>query len=380
MYLTTICSTGVLYLKRKSSELLKNQTFLAMKLSAIFVLAACLQLSAAGYSQRISISGHNMSLEKVFNEIQKQSGYLFFYSDKDLKKAHRVNVDTRKEEMKSVLDEIFLNQPLTYNIIGKTVVVKKAATAQPIVVEVKPTAVTGVVVVQKVITGKVTDKEGNVLEGVSVSVKGSKSGTTTNDKGLYSITIPDGTHVLVFSMVGYTSVEKVVSNETNLDIILDKKANDMGEVVITGYFTKTKQSVTGSQVSVTGDDLRKVGSANFMQALNAFDPSIRMAPNTAFGSDPNRVPDITIRGENGFDLRSSADDARSNPNAPLYLLDGIEVSATRVYDLDMNRIESFVILKDASATSLYGSRGANGVILITTVPPKQGAIRVSLNT
>ena len=379
MYLTTICSTGFFYFRKKKPGFLKNQTFLAMKLTAVLVLAACLQLSAAGYSQRISISGHNWSLEKVFNEIQKQSGYLFFYSDKDLKKAHSISIDARKEDMKQVLDEIFLNQPLTYNIIGKTVVVKKAVATKPPAVEEKNTGVAGVVVVQKIITGKVTDAEGTALEGVSVSVKGTKTGTSTDAKGQYSITVPDGTHVLMFTMVGFKPMERKVGTETIMDIILEKKSSDMGEVVISGYFAKTKSSVTGSQVTVTGDDLRKVGSVNFMQALNAFDPSVRMAPNTEFGSDPNRVPEITIRGENGFDLRSSADDARSNPNAPLYLLDGIEVSATRVYDLDMNRIESFVILKDASATSLYGSRGANGVILITTVPPKQGAIRVSVN-
>ncbi len=233
---------------------------------------------------------------------------------------------------------------------------------------------------QKIVTGKVTDEEGIALEGVSVTTKGSKAGTVTDEKGIYSITVNDNTSVLVFTRVGYISVEKEVKEHTVIHVVLKHKTDNLDAVVVsTGYFDKTKSSVTGSQVTVKGDDLRKVGSLNFMQALSAFDPSVRMTPNLEFGSDPNRVPEITVRGENGFDLRSSADDSRSNPNAPLYLLDGIEVSATRVYDLDMNRIESFVILKDASATSLYGSRGANGVILITTIPPKQGALRVSFN-
>ncbi|MFR7808238.1 MAG: TonB-dependent receptor plug domain-containing protein [Butyricimonas faecihominis] len=105
---------------------------------------------------------------------------------------------------------------------------------------------------------------------------------------------------------------------------------------------------------------------------------VRTLPTTN-GSDPNHVPEISIRGENGFDLRSSADDSRTNPNAPLYIMDGIEVTATTVYDLDMNRVEAFSILKDASATALYGSRGANGVILITTIRPRAGELRVSVN-
>ena len=118
---------------------------------------------------------------------------------------------------------------------------------------------------------------------------------------------------------------------------------------------------------------------NILQALNAFDPSIRLSESLTNGSNPNVIPDITIRGENGFDLRANADDALSNPNAPLYILDGVEVSADRIYDMDLNRIESTTILKDASATALYGSRGANGVIVITTIRPKSGKIRINLN-
>lgn len=149
--------------------------------------------------------------------------------------------------------------------------------------------------------------------------------------------------------------------------------------MVTGYFQRKKVSQTGSEVVVDGDELRKVGSLNLLQAISSFDPGVRTLENTEFGSDPNRMPEITVRGEKGFDLRSEADDSRTNPNAPLYIMDGIEVSATTIYDMDMNRVASFSILKDAAATSLYGSRGANGVILVTTVRPKPGEIRVTAN-
>jgi TonB-linked SusC/RagA family outer membrane protein len=137
--------------------------------------------------------------------------------------------------------------------------------------------------------------------------------------------------------------------------------------------------MTGSEVIVKGDELRQVGTLNFMNALSVFDPSVRPIPNNEYGSDPNRVPDVVIRGENGFDLRSTADDSRSNPNSPLYILDGVEVSATRIYDLDMNRIDAFSILKDASG-AIYGSRAANGVILITTKRGAEGATRVTFTS
>ena len=169
-------------------------------------------------------------------------------------------------------------------------------------------------------------------------------------------------------------------NLRNLNkIILEEDSKSLEDVVVTGYFQRKKISQTGAEVVVGGEEIAKVGSLNLLQAISAFDPTVRTIENTEFGSDPNRMPEITVRGEKGFDLRENADDSRTNPNAPLYIMDGIEVTATTVYDMDMNRIASFSILKDAAATSLYGSRGANGVILITTKRPDPGKIRVTVN-
>ena len=160
---------------------------------------------------------------------------------------------------------------------------------------------------------------------------------------------------------------------------MEEETAEMEEVIVNGYFSRSKESYTGSQVTIKAEDLKKVGTLNVLQALNAFEPSVHLQQSLAFGSDPNRIPDITVRGENGFDLRESTDDARTNPNRPLYILDGVEVTPTRIYDLDMNRIDQVTVLKDASATALYGSRGANGVIVVTTIPPKAGQIRITAN-
>lgn len=235
---------------------------------------------------------------------------------------------------------------------------------------------------QSVVTGVVTDENGEALPGVSVVLKGTKTAVTTNMDGKFSLRLPAATTSgrLVFSFIGMKNKEVVLKkSEDYYKVVMEEEAQSLDDIVVTGYFQRKKVSQTGSEVVVGGDELRQVGSLNLLQAISSFDPGVRTLENAEFGSDPNRMPEITVRGEKGFDLRDEADDSRTNPNAPLYIMDGIEVSATTVYDMDMNRVASFSILKDAAATSLYGSRGANGVILITTVRPKPGEIKVTVN-
>lgn len=379
MYCKTLCKQGFLQRQPPNGLVFGNETpwkrfhrmILIMKLTAIFILVSFLHVNASSFSQTVSIKGNNLTLKQVFKEMSEQTGYGFLYNPKLLNANTRIQLNLKNVPLKEALAQCLSGQSLNYSIVDKTILLSPlpAVNAGVTIDNVAPF----------VIKGRVTNEKGEPLVGATVQVKGTKIGAKTADNGSFELTIPDSTRILEVSYIGYEKQEVLPARIMLIKLL--PKAAGLNEVVIsTGYFNRTKQSVTGSQVVVQGEELRKVGSLNLMQALNAFDPSIRMAPNLEFGSDPNRVPEITVRGENGFDLRSSADDSRSNPNGPLYLLDGIEVSATRVYDLDMNRIESFVILRDASATSLYGSRGANGVILITTIPPKAGAVRVSFNS
>lgn len=232
------------------------------------------------------------------------------------------------------------------------------------------------------VSGVVVDENGETLPSAVVTVKGTKFAAMTDMNGKFSLRVPKehANGKLVATYVGMQPSEaKIVAGKHDYKFTMTEDQQNLNEVVVTGYFAKKKVSMTGSEVVVTGDELRQVGSLNLMQAISSFDPGVRTLESNEFGSDPNRMPEITVRGEKGFDLRSEADDSKTNPNAPLYIMDGIEVSPTTVYDMDMNRIASFSILKDAAATSLYGSRGANGVILITTVKPAPGRIRVTLN-
>ncbi len=353
--------------------------FTVKRLLFLCITALCaIQLYAKPNLQvLVTIDAENMPITSILDKISKQTNVAIFQNNNQADLSKRVSVHFKNEPMNAVLDHLLEATNLSYKVENDLVVIipaKEKPQEQTQITKQNPKEIE--------IQGIVVDDKGEALIAVNILVVGTTKGVMTDLDGKYKLKVPVTATKIKFSYIGFDELI-LPFNQSNVKpfskVILKEATNNINNVVVTGYFNKTKASFTGSQVAVKGEELRKVGSLNFMQAISAFDPSIRTIPNTEYGSDPNRVPEITIRGENGFDLRSSADDARSNPNAPLYLLDGIEVSPVRVYDLDMNRIESFVILKDASATSLYGSRGANGVILITTIPPKEGKIKVSTN-
>ena len=348
-----------------------------MRLFTICMFVFVFGASANSFSQKqtVTLDLYQCDVSTLFQEIWKQTGLRFVYNDRDVAKVARFDLQVKNKAVEEVLKDVFHETTLRCTFDGDVIMV----------IASKQQAVAADTVKKVTVKGKVTDEAKNPLPGVTVVVKipgmeSSAIGTATDIDGLYELSWVDQKNAsLVFTFVGMIAQEVKFTNQKEINVVLKEDSKEVEEVVVTGYFNRTKQSSTGAEVSVKGEELRKVGSLNMLQAISAFDPSVRTLPNNQWGSDPNHVPEISIRGENGFDLRSSADDSRSNPNAPLYIMDGIEVSATTVYDLDMNRVEAFSILKDASATALYGSRGANGVILITTVRPRSGELRVSVN-
>ena len=328
-----------------------------------------LNLNATAFSQhqRLNLKLKDATLEEFISAIKRQCDVGFIYDYNKTKDLKGITVTAVNEEISAVLEQALRGTGFTAEIDNNTIILRKSAVPQT-------------VQVAKRISGQVMDKSGNALPGVTVMIKGTTLGTTTGVNGDFEISLPNPVgQTLVFSFIGMTSVEMTLKNTEPLTVVLKEEATEMEEVVITGIYSRKKESFTGSEVTIETEELKKVGALSITQALSAFDPSIRLAESLTNGSNPNVLPDITIRGENGFDLRANADDATTNPNAPLYILDGVEVSAERVYDMDVNRVESITILKDASATALYGSRASNGVIVITTIRPKSGQIRVSLN-
>ena len=354
-----------------------SQIFKIMRVFTICMLVFVFGATASGFSQKqvVTLDLRQCDMSTLFQEIWKQTGLRFVYNDKDVASISRFDVKAESEAVEKVLEEVFAKTSLKCTFEGEVILVvvdkQRAIAADP---------------VKKVtVKGRVTDETKSPLPGVTVVVKipgatANTIGTSTDVNGKYELSWVDQKNVsLVFSFVGMETQEVAYTNQKEIDVVMKEETKALEDVVITGYFQRKKVSQTGSEVVVEGEELRKVGSLNLLQAISAFDPGVRTLENNEFGSDPNRMPEITVRGQKGFDLRSEADDSRTDPNAPLYIMDGIEVSAQTVYDMDMNRIAAFSILKDASATSLYGSRGANGVILITTVRPQAGEIKVTLN-
>ena len=193
--------------------------------------------------------------------------------------------------------------------------------------------------------------------------------------------------VLEVSFIGMKkqTVQVDATRRKTVEITLVDDVKTLEDVVVTGYSNVRKSSFTGSSTQISGDDLRKVSQTNIIGAIQSFDPSFRLVDNVQFGSDPNALPEMYIRGRSGFGVKEldkdqlSKSNLENNPNLPTFIMDGFEVSIEKVYDLDPTRIESLTVLKDAAATAMYGSRAANGVVVITTVAPKAGEVRVSYN-
>ena len=242
-----------------------------------------------------------------------------------------------------------------------------------------------------VIKGVVKDKHQNYLPGVAIRVKGYPLGGVSDENGKFEFTLPPMKEriVLEFSFIGMETKTVTYKGQKELNIILEYGFNKLDEVVVTGYQQLNKESFTGNATIVKRDELLKANNKNVISALQAFDPSFRIRENTLFGSDPNALPEINIRGESsiamekGLDVeqqrRNQRTNLQNNPNMPIFILDGFEVNVQKIYDMDVNRIESMTILKDAAATAMYGSRAANGVVVVTTVAPKPGEMQINYN-
>jgi len=351
-----------IYCKNKtpnSLSLLDSQIVKVMKITTFILLVACLKVSASATAQQVTLSQKNVSIEKVFKEIKKQIGYSFLYTDELLQKASKVTVEVKNTPLNLVLDQLFSNQPLSYVIVDQTIIVKNKVFATPLSVE---TLVATAPPIK--ITGKITGDNGLPLEAVSVVIKGTKLGTSTSADGTYAITVAEPGVILVFSSIGYETKEvKVSANSTEISFSMVAKSTKMDEIVVVGYGTQKKKDVTGSVVSVNEQALREVPSASLQQALQGRASGLEIQ-NT--GTTPGAGMQIRIRGTRSI----------NGSNAPLLVLDGIPYDGN-LNDINPDDVASIDILKDASATAIYGSRGANGVILVSTKKGKTGLAKVS---
>jgi TonB-linked SusC/RagA family outer membrane protein len=327
-----------------------------MRLSTLLLTVTCMQVcAAAAVSQKMSISVQNAPLEKVIKLIKKKSGYYFIYNNEMLQKASPVTVNVLDGSLEEVLDQCFANQPLTYGLLDKTIIVKQKTPEAKVEPAPKPEP-------KILIKGKVGDESGAGLPGVSIVVKGTAFGTITDVEGNFQLDVSQKEPVLVFSFVGYVSKEVKVVNETDLNIVLVVDNKSLEEVVVVGYGTQKKVNLTGAVSNVSGSELTTRQAPNTTSLLQGRMPGVQVTQNS--GQPGAENASIQIRGQGTF---SGAG------NDPLILIDGVEGNLNNV---NPNQIESISVLKDAASAAIYGSRAANGVILVTTKAGKAGRLNV----
>lgn len=239
------------------------------------------------------------------------------------------------------------------------------------------------------VTGVVIDEDSVPVAGAGIVLQGTTTGAFTDADGKFTLEFDERPDiVLEFSFIGMKTQEVKVQprdGKAKLEVVMEMDQNELDQVVVTGIFERNMESYTGSVVTMKGEDIKKVSTTNIAKALSTIDPSFRVMDNFEMGSDPNRLPDMRMRGTStlpggaaaGSDLVSLQGEYDTYPNQPLLILDGFEIDVQTMADLDPDRIASITILKDASATAIYGSKASNGVIVIETLAPRPGAINVT---
>jgi len=351
-----------------------HKFFLVMRLTTLGILFCIMQVSAATFAQRITLKAKNISYEKLFKTIEQQSGYTFVYDPDVLRAFPNFNIEINDASITEVMDRSLANKPLNYKVIDNTIVVRlKEATAQRNELIF--------------IAGKITGQNGIALPGVTVKVKGSTiiTGWVTNAEGRFNALVNSKDVVLVFSYVGYRTQEvRIEDLKSPFTIQLKEDISKLDEIQVIAYGQTTKRLNIGDQTTVTAKEIEKYPVGNVLSVLQGTVPGMVISQSTG---QAGSTYSVVIRGQNGL----------STGTAPLYVIDGIPYnggayssqksnflgSNNQAYDalslINPLDIESINVLKDADATSIYGSRGANGVILITTKKGKGGDTRIDVN-
>ncbi|GAA0535635.1 TonB-dependent receptor [Chitinophaga japonensis] len=320
-----------------------------MKLTLV-LLTACLQVAANTFSQgKITLKMETSDIRKVLFAIEKKSSYRFLFDEAMIKGKPPVSINVENADINEALGQALHNTGIAYKVLNTNLVVLKEAATAADIQEVR-------------VTGRVTDAAGTPLPGVTIAIKGSNMGTTTGDDGSYAITVPDGA-VLVFSYVGFATQEETVGGRTSINVTLQPSATSLDEAVVVGYGTLRRSQVVGSVAKVDGKELAKQPVLTASQALQGKASGIQIiAP-----GDPGSQPQVRIRGTNTV----------SGDANPVYVVDGVITdNITSINTMDIASVE---VLKDAASQAIYGSRAANGVILITTKKGTTGRLRVDLN-
>lgn len=327
------------------------KSLLLYKFKTIAVLLICCSASAEGLPQFINISERNVSIEKIFNKITQQTGYTFIYTSSLVNHNQRVTLSVKNGVLKQVLDSCFKDQQVDYNILNRMVIVKER---ERIINITEPAAFMPLPIVADV-KGSVKNEQGEPIAGATIAVKNTTIATQAGNNGEFTLSVPDEKKVLLISSIGYEETEYTITDTKNINIVLKVKATIGKEVVVAvsvGYGTLDKREVSSTITHVGSKELLNFAGNGVLNSLQGRVAGLSIT-NTAH-ADPNSSPNIQLRGVS----------SRSAGLGPLYVING--VPGGNVDNLNQNDIESIDVLKGGAASAIYGTRGSNGVILITT--------------
>ncbi|MEO6948599.1 MAG: TonB-dependent receptor [Ginsengibacter sp.] len=344
---------------------LKAKTWMIMKLTIALLLFFTFQVSAKSDAQKVTIEKNNIHLADVFETIEQQTGFHFFY-DKDLiQKKEPIDVSIKDATLEQALVNCLKGQELTYTIVKNTVVIRPEKRISYFAAQSTLTPMESPKLPPVEIHGRVVNSEGIPLQGASILIVGTKNGTTTNNDGRFTLSIQDGENIILeISTVGYTTRKVNVGKETEINVVLELEISDLGNVVVVGYGSQKKSDLTGAISSIKGEDLTQLSTHRVDQALQGRAAGV-LVQNTDGAPGGNTT--IRIRGMNSI----------NGGNNALIVIDGLQ--GANLNSLNPNDIASIDILKDASATAIYGAQGANGVVLITTKLGKKGKPAIGYN-
>ncbi|MDB5117698.1 MAG: TonB-dependent receptor plug [Mucilaginibacter sp.] len=353
-----------------------KKILLVMKITTFLIIAALMQVSAAGLAQKVTLIKKDITLKEVFKEINKQTGYNIFGSDEQINK--KIDANFQNAGLLEVLNKCLENTSLTYSVEDKTIIIKKKE--ESFIDNLKNKIKSELA--QVTVSGKVVDELGNPMLGVTVRIKDTQAGIITDKNGLYSITVPNENTILTFSFVGFEPQElKAKDIVAGSNVILKASSTNLREVVVgKGAYDEKREFLTGNVGTVTAKEIAIQPVSNVLQALEGKIPGLVITQSTG---TPGGAFNVQIRGQNSL----------SQGSDPFYVIDGVPYDS-KLATLGINTalhggspldfinpydIEKIEVLKDADATAIYGSRGANGVILITTKKGQVGTMRVNVS-
>ena len=325
---------------------------------------------------KLTVSYKNRTIPSVLDDLKARTGYNFFYLDGLIPENATVTVNVKNATLEDALNMVLVRNGYSYTINDRLVVITRE--------EKRPPAQDAKLPPPAVVSGVVLDGNGDPVHGATVAVQGTSRGNITDKEGRFTLGVYPR-DVLVFSYVGKKSVQVAYVGQQTISIKLEDDMVNIENVVVTGFYNRPKESYTGAATSISAEQLSMAGNHNILTAIRNIDPSFHITTDLVTGSDPNKLPEITVRGRSSLPNVGNLDNIKDigevhsslvQANLPLFILDGFETTLQQVYDMDETRVANITILKDAAATAIYGTRASNGVIVITTKEPEAGRLRI----